>query len=184
MKSARLPRFFLYSESKSRSESGAWCFVLRTSAGKCVESATGEEPSAAGGRLELLAVVRGLEALDQPSCVTLVTPSRYVLRGLRYGLDEWRANDWRWERFGRNVPIKNCDLWRRIDQALRFHQVRWVHVRTDPAHSVPPPKHLRRAARGSVPTSTVLERLTAWISQQQSQLAESLQPNSVACQKV
>jgi ribonuclease HI len=81
------------------------------------------EAEACGERLELLAVVRGLEALDGPSRVTLVTKSRYVSRGIRLGITEWRANDWRWERFGRVVPVKDRDLWQRVDRALLFHKV-------------------------------------------------------------
>ena len=69
------------------------------------------------------AIVRGLEALDQPSRVTLFTASRYVARGLRFGLESWRESDWQWERFGQMQPVKNADLWQRIDQAMRFHQV-------------------------------------------------------------
>lgn len=82
-----------------------------------------EETTACGERLELLAVVRGLEALDGPARVTLVTKSRYVSRGIRSGLSEWRANDWQWERFGRIVPVKDHDLWQRVDRALLFHAV-------------------------------------------------------------
>ena len=82
-----------------------------------------EETTACGERLELLAVVRGLEALDGPAQVTLVTKSRYVSRGIRCGLTEWRANDWQWERFGRIVPVKDHDLWQRVDRALLFHKV-------------------------------------------------------------
>jgi len=82
-----------------------------------------EETAACGERLELLAVVRGLEALDGPTRVTLVTKSRYVSRGIRSGLAEWRANDWQWERFGRIVPVKDHDLWQRVDRALLFHAV-------------------------------------------------------------
>ena len=82
-----------------------------------------QEPAACGERLELLAVVRGLEALDGPARVTLVTRSRYVSRGIKHGLTEWRANEWRWERFGRIVPVKDCDLWQRVDRALLFHEV-------------------------------------------------------------
>jgi hypothetical protein len=76
-----------------------------------------------GERLELLAVVRGLEALDGPARVTLVTRSRYVSRGIRFGITEWRANEWQWERFGRVVPVKDHDLWQRVDRALLFHKV-------------------------------------------------------------
>ena len=87
-----------------------------------IEDVTAEE-LAAKQRLELLAVVRGLEALAQPSRVTLVTPSRYVNRGLAYGLAEWRANGWQWEHFGQMVPVKNRDLWQRVDRALAIHEV-------------------------------------------------------------
>jgi ribonuclease HI len=81
------------------------------------------EPETSRSRLELLAVVRGLEALDGPSRVTLVTRSRYVSRGIRLGLNQWREKGWHWERFGRLVPIRDHDLWQRVDRALTFHQV-------------------------------------------------------------
>ena len=84
-----------------------------------------------GERLELLAVVRGLEALDQPSRVTLVTPSKYVHRGLLYGLEEWRTNGWSWEHFGQMVPVKNRDLWQRLDRALGFHELEFQPWRLD-----------------------------------------------------
>jgi hypothetical protein len=85
--------------------------------------AADEELESEEGRLALLAVVRGLESLEQPSRVTVVTPSRYVSRGFLFGLEEWRENGWRWERFGEMTPIKNRDLWQRIDRAMQFHQV-------------------------------------------------------------
>jgi hypothetical protein len=81
------------------------------------------EPDAPSERAELLAVVRGLEALDQPSRVTLVTRSRYVSRGIVRCLDDWRATEWQWERFGRIEPIRDQDLWQRVDRALEFHRV-------------------------------------------------------------
>lgn len=123
------PHFLLFSESTAnvrlsdRQDAGRWRFVLESIDGDATIAAGDAEPDTFGERLELLAVVRGLEALDQPSMVTLVTTSDYVRRGLRYGLNEWKGNQWRWERFGRMVPVKNGDLWRRVDQALCFHQV-------------------------------------------------------------
>src|SRR4051812_23330141 len=76
---------------------GRWRFVLRTPGGDTSLEAADDEPEATSERLELLAVVRGLEALDEPSHVTLVTGSRYLRRGLEYGLAQWRENDWQWE---------------------------------------------------------------------------------------
>lgn len=79
-------------------------------------------------RISLMAVIRGLEALEQPSKVTLVTTNRYVARGLQYGLTEWRESDFCWEHFGSIQPIRNQDLWRRVDTALKYHEVtcRWM----------------------------------------------------------
>ena len=91
------------------------------------------EPDMRGERLELLAVVRGLEALEQPSRVTLVTASRYVSRGLTCSLPEWRESGWQWEHHGQMVPIKNRDLWQRLDRALRFHRVQCRSWRFDAA---------------------------------------------------
>ncbi len=75
----------------------------------------------------------GLEALDQPSRVTLVTSSKYVHRGLLYGLQEWRSNDWMWEHFGEMAPVKNRDLWQRLDHALAFHELDFRPWRFDVA---------------------------------------------------
>ena len=90
--------------------------------------ATDQEIGCSPDRSALVAVLRGLEALEQPSRVTLVTTSRYVTRGLQYGLMEWRDNDYSWEHFGAVQPIRNADLWKRIDRALAYHQVqcRWM----------------------------------------------------------
>lgn len=127
---------------------GQWRFVLESLDGDVVLEATDDERDGDASRLELLAVVRGLEALDQPSRVTLLTPSRYVTHGIRYGLDEWRENDWQWERFGEMERIKNWDLWQRIDRAMSFHEVDCRVWRFDAAAHNPPASHLsRRPAR-------------------------------------
>jgi ribonuclease HI len=100
-----------------------WKFVLQPVGGDDRLSASDTESESRSSRLELLAVVRGLEALDQPSRVTLLTRSRYVSRGLKRQLPQWRERRWHWERFGKLVPIRDHDLWRRIDRALEFHKV-------------------------------------------------------------
>ena len=86
-------------------------------------SADDSELNSRTSRLELLAVVRGLEAIDRPARVTLLTGSRYVSRGIRRQLSQWRDDNWQWERFGELVPIRDSDLWQRVDHALQFHQV-------------------------------------------------------------
>ncbi len=120
------PHFLLITETQSqgqRAVDGWWRFVLEEIDGSQRIEAEDVEPQTSGERLELLTVVRGLEALDQPSRVTLITSSRFVGVGLRRGIEQWRENDWCWERFGLMTPINHADLWKRIDRALRFHQV-------------------------------------------------------------
>ena len=110
------------------SQRGRWRFVLEDLVSGERTEATDQETACAPDRSALVAVLRGLEALEQPSKVTLITTSRYVTRGLQYGLSEWRDNDYSWEHFGAVQPIRNADVWKRIDRALAYHQVqcRWM----------------------------------------------------------
>ncbi len=151
---ASAPHYLLFSEARTRrarpddhsAESPhvtEWRFVLEALDGTVQFEATDEEIEVETDRLELLAVVRGLEALNQPSRVTLVTPSRYVSRGFRFGLNEWRDNDWQWERFGEMAPVKNADLWRRVDRAMRYHKIDCRTWRFDSPNTHP---HVRRPA--------------------------------------
>ena len=120
------PYYLLFAESDydPSNSTGIWQFTLQEIEGSDIVEEAGLEPDVTGERLDLLSVIRGLEALDQPSTVSVVTPSRYVSRGFRFGLPQWRETDWCWERFGEMVPIKNVDLWKRIDHALEFHTVK------------------------------------------------------------
>jgi ribonuclease HI len=102
---------------------GRWRFVLESLDNSRRLEAADAETADTPDRIALFAVVRGLEALEQPSHVTLVTSSRYVSRGLQYGLNEWRENEYCWEHFGTLQPIRNQDLWQRIDHALQYHEV-------------------------------------------------------------
>jgi len=125
------PHFLLFcdgslpnqAESPHISNRGRWRFVLENVEGQDRLEASDAESNQAPDRLALLAVVRGLEALSQPSRVTLVTSSRYVNRGLQYGLPEWRENSYCWEHFGTIQPIRNADLWQRIDRATKYHSI-------------------------------------------------------------
>lgn len=128
---ASRPRYVLIAEAETVGESHGWRFALMAADASGAVTAGDSEPDADEDRLVLLAAVRGLEALDQPSDVTLVTRSTAVLKGLTRGLDGWRNNHWRWERFGRLTPIRDADLWRRVDQAMRYHNVRCQSWRTE-----------------------------------------------------
>ncbi len=117
------PHFLLYSETSFVSGGRAWKFVLQSIDGNERFTAHDCETETSRERLELLAVLRGLEALDRPSRITLLTRSRYVRRGIRREINHWRERGWRWERFGELVPIRDHDLWKRIDRALAIHHV-------------------------------------------------------------
>jgi ribonuclease HI len=121
------PHYLLLCESNSvvgeSGRGGRWSFVLEQLGGSRRVEVAEREPGVFGERLELLAVVRGLEALEQSSIVTLVTSSSYVGRGIRRNLATWRENGFQWERFGHMTPIKNQDLWKRVSRALEFHRV-------------------------------------------------------------
>jgi ribonuclease HI len=136
--SAPEPHFLLYSASAPADpdgQPGDWRFVLESIDGSSKIEIVDTEPEVRGERLELLAVVRGLEAIDEPARVTLVTPSRYVSRGISYGLNDWRENGWHWERHGEMVPVKDRDLWQRVDRALEFHRVECRQWRLDAPHN-------------------------------------------------
>jgi ribonuclease HI len=154
------PHFLLYSEAAAAADSqqaapSRWRFVLRDEAGQTALQAADDEDGATPERLELLAIVRALESLDQPSRVTLVTASRNVRRGLTYGLPLWSENGWQWERFGQMTPVKNGDLWRRIDRALEIHaldcrngQIEQTDDLAAPPHPADPqPKVVTRRTR-------------------------------------
>ena len=134
-----------YRQSAGPRTSHRWHFVLEQLDGSERLEAADDESDTNAERAALLSVVRGLEAIDCPSRVTLVTTSRYVSRGLRYGLSSWRDSNYHWERFGVQIPIRNADLWQRIDTALGFHGVTCRLIHSDstksapPQHSVAPP---------------------------------------------
>jgi ribonuclease HI len=139
---------------------GAWRFVLRSVDGAKYFEAADVETDVIGERLELLTLVRALESLDQPSQVTLMGSSNYLRQGIQFGMPEWRTNDWLWEWFGQMVPVKNADLWQRLDRLMAFHQVECRIRRTDAAHpALPMPNY---ATPRDVPTNAILAVAKAW----------------------
>ncbi len=135
------PHYLLYLEASRSAASGEWRFSLQTPDGHQRFEAADVEPKIRGDRLDLLTAVRALEALDQPSQVTLAGCGPYVRQGMQYGLPDWRDNGWQWEYYGQMVPVKNGDLWQRLDRALRFHRVELKQRRIDGPHACPAAPH-------------------------------------------
>jgi len=145
------PHYLLFAEANVEENAlcnaGRWRFALESLDGSSKIEAEDVDDDARLDRLNLLAVVRGLEALEGPSRVTLLTMSWYVRRGFSEGLELWRQNNWRWETFGQMTSVTNEDLWRRVDRALQFHIVQCRTWRLD-ASEVPAP-HVALPAPGS-----------------------------------
>jgi ribonuclease HI len=113
---------------------GGWAFILRhPSSGRELERFGGEQQTT-NNRMELTAVVRGLEALKKPAFVELFTDSEYVRKGLSEWLAKWKANGWR-RREGKTLKeIKNEDLWRELDRLIADHQIKYTRVAGHSGH--------------------------------------------------
>ena len=96
--------------------------------------------------MELMAVIKGLEALNKPSTVTLYTDSRYVMDGATRWLVRWQSNGWR---TADKKPVKNDDLWRELDAAARRHRVNWKWIAGHSGH--PENTRVDLLARAAIP---------------------------------
>ena len=113
---------------------GGWAFLLRhPQSGKQLES-SGGEPNTTNNRMELTAVIRGLEALKRGSTVELFTDSVYVGKGMTEWLSKWKANGWRRKEKGRWAAIKNEELWRQLDELICRHSVTYTRVAGHSGH--------------------------------------------------
>ncbi len=113
---------------------GGWAFILRhVPSGRELEQAGGE-PETTNNRMELMAVIRGLEALKRPCHVVLFTDSVYVGKGIEQWLPKWKRQGWRRRERGEYKPVKNEDLWRRLDELLAVHEVHYERVAGHAGH--------------------------------------------------
>jgi len=108
---------------------GGWGVLLRYNGHE--KELYGAEPDTTNNRMELMAAITALEALKRPSRVRLTTDSQYVRNGITQWMARWKRNGWR---TADRKPVKNADLWRRLDQAAARHQVEWHWVRGHTGH--------------------------------------------------
>jgi ribonuclease HI len=111
---------------------GGWGYVLRHPTTGKQREGSGGEPDTTNNRMELIAVIQGLSALSKPSLVDLTSDSKYVLDGLREWLPAWKARGWK---TAAKKPVKNQDLWQRLDELLATHQVRFHWIRGHTGHA-------------------------------------------------
>ena len=108
---------------------GGWGAVLRY--GSTEKTLSGGEPDTTNNRMELMAAIMALEALTQPCQVVLTTDSRYVMDGITQWLANWKKRGWK---TASKQPVKNADLWRRLDAACSKHTIEWQWVKGHSGH--------------------------------------------------
>lgn len=108
---------------------GGWGALLRWQA--LEKELCGGERETTNNRMELMAVIAALEILKRPTALTVTTDSQYVQRGVSEWLPRWKRNGWRTTNL---EPVKNRDLWERLDAALGGHEVRWHWVKGHAGH--------------------------------------------------
>jgi ribonuclease HI len=108
---------------------GGWGVVLRY--GNQQKELYGGEQHTTNNRMELMAAIRGLESLKRPCKVALTTDSVYVRSGITEWLPNWKNNGWK---TAARKPVKNADLWQRLDQAAQPHQISWHWVKGHSGH--------------------------------------------------
>jgi ribonuclease HI len=108
---------------------GGWAALLRFRGHE--KELAGGEPHTTNNRMELMGVISALEALKRPSPVRLVTDSTYVKNGVNQWMPRWKANGWR---TADKKPVKNQDLWERLDQAIQGHEIDWHWVKGHAGH--------------------------------------------------
>jgi ribonuclease HI len=104
---------------------GGWGAVLRYGS-RTKEICGGESSGTTNNRMELMAAIRALESLTKPATVRLHTDSVYLRSGITSWLPKWKRNGWR---TADNKPVKNADLWQRLEAAAQRHRVSWLWVR-------------------------------------------------------
>ena len=108
---------------------GGWGVLLRE--GGAERELHGGEPATTNNRMELTAVIRALESLKRPCKVRLYTDSQYVQKGITSWIHDWKRRAWR---TADKKPVKNVDLWQRLEALAKEHDVEWHWVRGHAGH--------------------------------------------------
>ncbi|WP_083095954.1 ribonuclease HI [Pseudophaeobacter leonis] len=113
---------------------GGWGALLQAKEGDSIvteRELKGGEANTTNNRMELLAAINALESLARPSALTIVTDSNYVKNGITGWIHGWKKNGWK---NAARKPVKNVELWQRLDEAQSRHQVTWEWVKGHAGH--------------------------------------------------
>ena len=130
------PRLYAFTDGACSGNPGpgGWGALLQAREGGVVSrerELRGGERLTTNNRMELMAAIAALEALERAAAITIVTDSAYVKGGLTGWIHGWKRNGWR---TADKKPVKNEDLWRRLDAAAQAHQVTWEWVKGHAGH--------------------------------------------------
>lgn len=139
----------IYSDGACRGNPGpgGWGVLLRYDGRE--KELCGGEAATTNNRMELMAAIRALEALKRRSRVRLYTDSLYVMKGISAWIGDWKRRGWR---TADKKPVKNEDLWRRLDELAAKHDIEWHWVRGHAGH--PENERADQLANRGIPAET------------------------------
>ena len=108
---------------------GGWGVLMQS--GESSKELWGGEPNTTNNRMELTAVIRALEALKRPTAAHIHTDSQYVQKGISLWIHNWKRNGWR---TADKKPVKNAELWQRLDELSQTHDLKWLWVKGHAGH--------------------------------------------------
>jgi ribonuclease HI len=108
---------------------GGWGVLLQMADNE--KELCGGEPDTTNNRMELTAVIRALEALKRPATIQVHTDSQYVQKGISTWIHNWKRNGWR---TSDKKPVKNADLWQKLDTLAEQHEIKWLWVKGHAGH--------------------------------------------------
>lgn len=131
-----LPFVQLFTDGACRGNPGpgGWGYILRHPRTMAEKEASGGAALTTNNQMELQAVISGLEALSRRSDVEVITDSSYVAKGSSEWLPGWKRNGWRRKDGTQWKPVKNAEMWQRLDELLAQHRVRFTLIRGHAGH--------------------------------------------------
>lgn len=126
-----MPQVEIFTDGACRGNPGpgGWAALLRSQGVEKMFS--GAELVTTNNQMELMAAIQGLEALKRMSTVSLTTDSQYVRQGITQWIHGWKRNGWK---TSQKQPVKNKELWQRLDAAVESHKVEWHWVKGHSGH--------------------------------------------------
>ena len=129
MREAKLVEIYTDGACRGNPGPGGWAALLRFNSAEKIISGAEEETT--NNRMELMAAIHGLESLSRECTVQLTTDSKYVMQGITSWLNAWKGNNWK---TSQKKPVKNVDLWQRLDSSVQKHRVELFWVKGHSGH--------------------------------------------------